>query len=449
MPAKTTVKVTPATGAAPPRRLVLASTSRYRKMLLERLGLPFIAVAPGTDETALGRETPAATAFRLSEAKARSVAGAHPRALIIGSDQVADCDGRPIGKPGTHERAVAQLTALSGQTVVFHTGLCLLDAASGQCQTALVDVRSTFRFLGASEIEAYLRRERPYDCAGSVRSEALGIALFERIESDDPTALIGLPLIRLTSMLRAAGVAVPFVAAMTAGRLILVPNLLGAIVPERVLPAHTIDVARTLAHYVVENAKPARAFLRALVPALPIQEIGIVELGDAPEPARCSELLAPARNGLDMGLMSDAGCPGIADPGALLVREAHRQRIAVVPLVGPSSIVLALMASGMNGQGFVFHGYLPVKADARIAAIQSLEAESARSGHAQIFIETPYRNGALLTALAASCKPATRLCVAADLTLPTESVVSQAIREWRGTDGARYARRPAIFVLQA
>jgi len=177
-------------------------------MLLERLGLPFIAAAPGTDEASLADESPAATAFRLAEAKARSVAGAHPDALIIGSDQVADCGGRPVGKPGTHERAATQLAELSGQTVVFHTGLALLDAASGRCQTALVDVRSTFRVLSAAEIDAYLRRERPYDCAGSVRSEALGIALFERIESDDPTALIGLPLIRLTSMLRVAGIAV-------------------------------------------------------------------------------------------------------------------------------------------------------------------------------------------------------------------------------------------------
>ena len=208
MPAKTIVKVMPRPGSGTPRPLILASTSRYRKMLLDRLGLPFRAVAPGIDESPLPDEAPAATAFRLAEAKARSVARAHPDSLIIGSDQVADCDGRPVGKPGTHERAIAQLAELSGQTVVFHTGVCLLDTASGQCQTALVDVRSTFRFLSADEIESYLRSERPYDCAGSVRSEALGIALFERIESDDPTALIGLPLIRLTSMLRAAGVAV-------------------------------------------------------------------------------------------------------------------------------------------------------------------------------------------------------------------------------------------------
>jgi len=207
MPTKSSDKTAvPAQRSA--RRLVLASTSRYRRMLLERLGLGFEAVAPNADETPLAGETPAATAFRLAATKARSIAKAYPDALIIGSDQVADCQGQPIGKPGNHENAVAQLHALSGQTVVFHTGLALLDAATGSCQAALIDVRSTFRHLTSAEIEGYLRREQPYDCAGSVRSEALGIALFERIESDDPTALIGLPLIQLARMLRAAGVIV-------------------------------------------------------------------------------------------------------------------------------------------------------------------------------------------------------------------------------------------------
>jgi septum formation protein len=205
MPAKTTAKTPLAAGSGATRRIVLASTSRYRRMLLRRLRIPFTAVAPGTDETPLPGEAPAATAWRLAEAKARSVALAHPDALIIGSDQVADCGGQPVGKPGNHERAVAQLRELSGRTVTFHTGLALLDAATGRCETALVDVRSTFRFLTVAEIDAYLRAERPYDCAGGVRSEALGIALFESIDSDDPTALIGLPLIRLTNMLRAAG----------------------------------------------------------------------------------------------------------------------------------------------------------------------------------------------------------------------------------------------------
>jgi septum formation protein len=202
-------KTTPKPQSPGSRPLLLASTSRYRRELLERLGLPFTTAAPGTDESPLPGERPAATALRLAEAKARSVAPAHPGMLIIGSDQVADCGGEPVGKPGTHERAVAQLAQLSGRTVVFHTGLALLDTVSGRCQTALVDVRSTFRTLSAGEIDAYLRRERPYDCAGAVKSEALGIALFDRIESDDPTALIGLPLIRLAAMLREAGVAVP------------------------------------------------------------------------------------------------------------------------------------------------------------------------------------------------------------------------------------------------
>jgi 16S rRNA (cytidine1402-2'-O)-methyltransferase len=234
-----------------------------------------------------------------------------------------------------------------------------------------------------------------------------------------------------------------------AGRLYLVPSLLGAAAPEDVLPARTIAIARGLAHYVVENAKPARAFLKALAPLRPLQEIAIEPLGEAPDAERCAALLSPARAGHDMGMLSDAGCPGVADPGALLVAAAHREGIAVVPLVGPSSVLLALMGSGMNGQGFVFHGYLPIKAEARIDAIRRLEAESKRTGFAQLFIETPYRNPALLGALVEVCHPATRLAVAADLTTADESVESHAIRAWRGRDFARYAKRPALFVLQA
>jgi septum formation protein len=193
---------------SPARPLVLASTSRYRRGLLERLGMPFTAVAPDADETPLPGEVPAATAVRLAEAKARSVARSWPDALVIGSDQVADAGGSVVGKPGNRAAARRQLALLSGRSVVFHTGLALVDAASGACQTALVDVRSQFRVLLPAEIDAYLDREQPWDCAGAVKSEALGIALFEAIHSDDPTALIGLPLIRLTTMLRAAGVSV-------------------------------------------------------------------------------------------------------------------------------------------------------------------------------------------------------------------------------------------------
>ncbi|MEO5701377.1 MAG: Maf family nucleotide pyrophosphatase [Casimicrobiaceae bacterium] len=191
-----------------PRRLVLASTSRYRRELLERLGLPFEVASPATEESPLSGERPAATALRLAQAKATSVAGAYPDALIVGSDQVADCDGSAVGKPGTEDGARAMLRRLAGKTVVFHTGLALLDTTTGLCEAACVDVRSTFRALDPDEIDAYVRRERAFDCAGAVKVESLGIALFTAVESDDPTALIGLPLIRLTDMLHAAGLRV-------------------------------------------------------------------------------------------------------------------------------------------------------------------------------------------------------------------------------------------------
>ena len=189
-----------------PLRLVLASASPYRRQLLERLGLPFITVAPEVDESPLRQERPAETAVRLAEAKARAVGSNLRDALVIGSDQIAEFDGAPLAKPRDPADALAQLRSMRGRTVVFHTAIALLNTRSGRCQTALVDVVSTFRSLDDAALEAYLDRDRPFDCAGSVRAEALGIALLTRIASDDPTALIGLPLIRLTDMLAAEGV---------------------------------------------------------------------------------------------------------------------------------------------------------------------------------------------------------------------------------------------------
>ena len=193
---------------------MLGSTSRYRREMLSRLGLPFEVAAPDIDETPLAGELPADTAMRLSEGKARAVAARYAEALVIGSDQVADCDGRAVSKPGDRARARRELRALSGRTIVFHTGLALVDAASGRIQRAMVDVTSVFRALTDAAIDEYLDRESPYDCAGGVKSEALGIVLFERIASDDPTALIGLPLIALTRLLRAEGVDVLDVAGL-------------------------------------------------------------------------------------------------------------------------------------------------------------------------------------------------------------------------------------------
>jgi septum formation protein len=179
--------------------LILASTSRYRRELLARLRLPFEVLAPQVDETARAGEAPATLAERLALAKADAVAALHPRAVVIGADQVADLDGRPIGKPGDHPRAVAQLRAMSGRSVVFHT------AVAGYARVLLAPVRVQFRALTDLEIDHYLRAEQPYDCAGSAKAETLGIALLEAMHSDDPTALIGLPLIRTCTLLREAG----------------------------------------------------------------------------------------------------------------------------------------------------------------------------------------------------------------------------------------------------
>ena len=192
-------------------RLILASSSAYRRELLGRLQLPFEAISPDIDETPLPGEAPQDTALRLARAKAQAVARAHPGALVIGSDQVATLDGAQIGKPGDHARALAQLQTMRGRRVVFHTALCLWDgrvdgvAAETAAQVENVQVFVTFRDLPDAELDAYLRIEQPYDCAGSAKNEGLGIALLERIDSSDPTALTGLPLIALTGMLRRAG----------------------------------------------------------------------------------------------------------------------------------------------------------------------------------------------------------------------------------------------------
>jgi septum formation protein len=186
--------------------LILASTSRYRRELLARLRLPFEVVAPGVDETAQAGERPAELAARLSRAKARAVAASHPAAVVIGSDQVCELDGLALGKPGSHERAVAQLQQLSGRRAVFHTSVCVVRRDRGYEAHAAAPVVVRFRALVRDEIEHYLRAEQPYDCAGSAKCETLGIALLDAIESDDPTALVGLPLIRTAQMLREAGI---------------------------------------------------------------------------------------------------------------------------------------------------------------------------------------------------------------------------------------------------
>jgi 16S rRNA (cytidine1402-2'-O)-methyltransferase len=217
-----------------------------------------------------------------------------------------------------------------------------------------------------------------------------------------------------------------------------IPTPLGAS-PAESLPAPSLDIIRGLKDFAVENAKSARAFLGAL--GMPVRDLNIMVLeGD---PSACLQPLRETRN---LGLLSEAGCPAIADPGAGLVEAAHAGGFRVVPLVGPSSITLALMASGLEGQRFAFCGYLPREAPDRAKRIRELEQRSLREGETEIFIETPYRNEALLQALIETCKPTTRVCVAADLTLASETVVSKHVAEWK-RGRAAVGRRPAVFLL--
>ncbi|MBL0122349.1 MAG: SAM-dependent methyltransferase [Betaproteobacteria bacterium] len=233
------------------------------------------------------------------------------------------------------------------------------------------------------------------------------------------------------------------------GTLFLIPvNLSEPFAPGVILPEEVIAIALRLDFYIAENAKTARAFLKALGVARPLQEVSIRELNTRTDKSELAELLHPLLAGNDVGLVSEAGAPGVADPGATIVELAHRQHINVMPLVGPSSILLGLMASGLNGQKFAFHGYLPQEKVARIKAIQELEQESRRRNMTQMFIETPYRNHALLGDLIATLTPATRLCVASDLTGPTQTIIQQPVAAWRKAPiDAR--RTPAMFLLLA
>jgi 16S rRNA (cytidine1402-2'-O)-methyltransferase len=216
-----------------------------------------------------------------------------------------------------------------------------------------------------------------------------------------------------------------------------IPTPLGA-TPAQSLPAPALATIRGLKDFAVENAKSARAFLGAL--GMPVRDLQIQVIDDS------ADLLKPLREKRPMGLLSEAGCPAIADPGARLIEAAHGEGFRVVPLVGPSSITLALMASGLEGQRFAFCGYLPREPGERAKRIRELEARSRKEGETEIFIETPYRNDALLAALLETCNPATRLCVAADLTLPGESITVKSVGDWRRS-GAAAGKRPAVFLL--
>ncbi len=233
------------------------------------------------------------------------------------------------------------------------------------------------------------------------------------------------------------------------GTLYLIPVPLGPGAPQAVLPPHTLAAVQPLRHFVVENAKSARAFLKAAGTALPLQELQLSELNEHSRPADVAPLLTPLLAGHDVGLLSEAGCPAVADPGAALVALAQRENIRVVPLIGPSSLLLALMGSGLDGQRFAFHGYLPAKEAERAKAVRELEKESRQKRQTQLCIETPYRNPALFDALLRHCQPATRLCVATDLSLPGESIRTQTIAAWKKQTPPDIERRPTVFLFLA
>lgn len=232
------------------------------------------------------------------------------------------------------------------------------------------------------------------------------------------------------------------------GTLYLIPCTLGDSPAAQVLPQHVIEVARKLQHFVVEQPKTARQFLSTLKPEQPIQSLHFATLNEHTEASELTELLAPLLAGHDVGVISEAGCPGVADPGANLVALAHRQGIRVVPLVGPSSLLLALMASGLNGQCFAFHGYLPIDEAERNKTITALETESIKRNQTQLFIETPYRNERMFGALLAQCRPRTILCIATDLTLPTEHIQTRTIAQWKTIQAQSFNKHPSIFLLQ-
>ena len=238
----------------------------------------------------------------------------------------------------------------------------------------------------------------------------------------------------------------------TRGTLYLIPVALGEATPwTAFLPTQAQAIAAGLRRFVVETARAARAHLKQLDYPHPLRETDIRELpADGPGAAAALDaLLAPALAGEDIGLMSDAGCPAVADPGARLVARAHALGIRVAPLVGPSSILLGLMGSGLNGQSFAFHGYLPVAEGERDAALRALEDESRKLGRTQIFIETPYRNERMLDALLKLLKPDTRLCIACDLNTANETLLTRSVRDWRKAGRPALARRPALFLLLA
>lgn len=231
------------------------------------------------------------------------------------------------------------------------------------------------------------------------------------------------------------------------GNLYLIPCTLGETPPLEVLPLLVKKAIEHIDHYVVEHEKSARRFIKSLVPRKSQPDLQFQIINKFTDPSEIPGMLKPCHEGLDVGVISDAGCPGIADPGASVVMEAHSQGIKVVPLVGPSSILMAMMASGLNGQNFAFNGYLPIDKQERKAEIKNLERLSGEKDQAQLFIETPYRNNQMLESLVSALQSSTKLCIACDITLPSEYILTQTAADWKKTK-VDLNKRPTLFIIQ-
>lgn len=232
------------------------------------------------------------------------------------------------------------------------------------------------------------------------------------------------------------------------GNIYLIPTTLGDTMLNNVLPEHSLNILNQITHYIVENVRTARRFLVKAKIKHKIDDLTFYELNKHSKPEDYHSYLSPALNGEHVGILSEAGCPGIADPGADIVNIAHEKNINVVPLVGPSSILLALMASGMNGQSFAFKGYLPVKNPQRVKQLKNDEQHSKNENQSQIYIETPYRNKSVLADMLEQLKPTTKLCIAVDITLETEFIKTKKVKDWRKKK-PEINKRPAIFIVQA
>lgn len=231
------------------------------------------------------------------------------------------------------------------------------------------------------------------------------------------------------------------------GKLYLIPNTLGATSPEMVVAPLVIKVIESLNHFVVENEKQARKYIKAVCPSKNQSQLQIETINKYTETSAIPNYLMPCFNGYSIGVISDAGCPGVADPGAQIVAEAHLQGITVIPLVGPSSLLLGLMGSGLNGQNFAFHGYLPIDKNERKLVIKKLEKQSIENNQTQLFIETPYRNNALLSQLLEVLNPQTFVCIACDLTLTSEYILTKTVAQWKKIKVDLH-KRPTLFIFQ-